>query len=220
MMDESGNSNGNFQLADLLGVDFAGDFSGRINYLGDEKILADNRAVLVNAHPGTKVSAYLSFPDFPVRDPDFYASIHSDPPSAKVSGFPGLTENIYGKGKCVYLASPFLAKRQYTQKEFGKKLFAGYLPQMVKEARNLPASAEVTVLQSSDGGKFILCIVNYQDELPPVPLHEVELTIELPEKITSVIRVLDGSLPLYELDGNVLKLKIPEIHSGEFYILE
>lgn len=219
LQDMAGNCGGDFQLADVFGLDFSGVSPEGISYLGEENILAPGRAVLTKARPGTTVAATLTFPDFPYRDPEHYASIHSDPPGKK-SNFPGLTHHVFGRGQCIYLASAALLPRQYTQREFGKRLFARYLPQFVTASRNLPGSAELTLLAGNDPGEHLLCLVNYQDELPPVPLRDVKITLRLPFAVRQVVRVADNTSVAFAQTPDGFTLDISVVEAGEFYLLK
>ena len=116
--------------------------------------------------------------------------------------------------------SYFGLPRQFTQREFGKRLFARYLPQFVAASRNLPGSAELTLLAGKDPGEHLLCLVNYQDELPPVPLHGVKITLRLPFTVRQVVRVADDTLVPFAQTPDGFTLDIPVVEAGEFYLLK
>ena len=219
LRDESGRTSGNFQLSDVFGVDFTGKYSDIITYFGDDLILSNGKAPLVKAAEGTLVRSVFTFPDFPYHDPDHYASIHSDPPGYKTD-YPALTVHPYGAGKCIFLAPPVFLLRQYTQQEFGNRLFREFLPQLVVHSQNLPESAEVTLLASNDQSCHLLCIVNAQDELPLIPLREVSLQLALPFSVRRITRVADKSEVKFCSENDLVCFSIPEIHAGEFYLLE
>ena len=219
LRDRFGNTTGNFALSDVFGVSATGRESGRISYLAfeDEMILSDLPAPLVNA-TGATVKGVVNLPDFPVDDPERYASIHSNPPG-KNSGYAGYTVNTYGKGKAVYIYSSFLTLRQYTQQSFAKNLLAEYLPEFVVYEENLPGSAEVTKLKSADGKTILTGIVNYQDELPNLPLYGVKITLKLDEGFVpaSVRRASDGKECSFSTDGSLLTLEIDRLGDGEIF---
>ena len=219
LRDEAGRTSGNFQLADVFGVDFTGEYSDHMTYFGDDLILSAGKAPLVKAREGTLCRAVFTFPDFPYHDPDHYASIHSDPPGFRTD-HPALTVHQYGAGKCVFLAPPVFLLRQYTQQEFGKRLFGEFLPATVVDSRNLPESAEVTLLASQDGSCHLFCIVNAQAELPVIPLRDVSLRLALPFPVRKITRVADGSEVGFDRENGLIRFTIPEIHAGEFFLLE
>ena len=219
LRDRFGNTSGNFALADVLGVNYSGSDSDRISYLasGGTLLLANLSAPLVNA-AGAEVKGVVNLPDFPVDDPEKYASIHSNPPG-KNTAFAGYTVNSFGKGKAVYIYSNFLALRQYSQQTFAKELLAELLPQFVISSENLPGSAEVTKLKSADGKTILAGVVNYQDELPNLPLYDVKLTLKLDDGFApaSVRRASDGKECSFTADGNLVSLKIDRLGDGEIF---
>ncbi len=209
-----GFSNGNFQLAELFGADFTGKYSDTVSFLGEEQILARGKTPLVVSRGGAEVRARLAFPDFPVQNAEHYAAIHSDPPG-KLSEFPGLVVNRYGKGTVVYLAPPILKSCQYTQREFAKKLFAEFLPAPPVTAENLPGSAEITLLADAQGKRKFLTVVNLQDELPPIPLHQVKFTLNIPG-VSQVVSLSTGKALPVTRRGEKIDFTLPEIQAGEF----
>ena len=114
----------------------------------------------------------------------------------------------------------FRKAKGFTQQEFGKRLFGEFLPGTVADARNLPESAEVTLLASNDQSCHLLCIVNAQDELPLIPLREVSLQLALPFSVRRITRVADKSEVKFCSENDLVCFSIPEIHAGEFYLLE
>ena len=212
-----GNSTGNFQLADVFGVDFTGKYSDKVTYSGVEEILARNAAPLASARPGTEVRMKLSMPDFPAGDPELYTAIHSDPPG-EMTDYPALTVNRFGKGKCVWIAAPILILRQNTQRQFGAALFAEFLPQIVSGQSRLNPCAEFTMLKSSDGKEHIVAVVNMQNDLPAIPLTDIELKFKVEFDFKAVIRVSDGKNIDFERDGDCIKIKIPRLEYAEFFL--
>ena len=219
LRDRFGNTTGNFALDDVLGVCATGCDSGRISYLSTngKLILTSLAAPLVKA-AGATVKGVVNLPDFPVDDHELYASIHSNPPG-KDTEYAGYTVNSYGKGKAVYLYSSFLALRQYTQQTFAKELLSEYLPKFVISEENLPGSAEVTKLKSADGKTILVGIVNYQDELPNLPLYNVKLTLKLDEGFIpdSICRASDGEKCEFSADGNTVTIKADRFGDGEIF---
>ena len=217
LYDFYGRSSENFQLADVFGADFAGKYSPSVTYFGEERILSWGEVPLSKAAADAQVRAVLTFPDFPVHDPDHYASIHSDPPGQQATEYSALTVHSFGRGKCVYLAPTVFCLRHYTQQEFGKRLFREFLPQTVLHAENLPESAEVTLLKSEDGASHLFCIVNAQSDLPPVPLHGVELELALPFSVRKIVRVSDWAEVPFRRENGRIAFSVPEIREGEFF---
>ncbi|MBQ0105950.1 MAG: beta-galactosidase trimerization domain-containing protein, partial [Armatimonadetes bacterium] len=210
LYDYKGKTTGNFALADVMGVDFLGEYSPSMNYTGKEKILAKDSAPLVKAGSAA-VLEKLTFPDYPVGDENLYASIHSNPPGEETD-YPAVTENVFGKGKCMWIASPFIMlKNQYTQKEYAKKLFGRYVKGIETD---IPACGEITFLS---GKKKAVCLVNMQNQYPPVPLWNVYLAFET-EKPNRVVKVSDGKEADWEYINGKLTIRAEKLIFGEFFV--
>lgn len=223
LYDRFGNTDGDFQLADVFGVSYTGKDTDKVCYLaaGDELISCSGTCYpLVEAHDGTRVDGTVTLPDFPVNDPELYASIHSNPPGV-ATAYAGLTEHIYGSGRCVYLYSGLLAERQYAQQSFGETLFRRHLPMFVTASRNLPASVELTLLECAAPGTLLLGMVDYQEELPNITLADVELTVKLPEGFTPkrVRRTSDGKTVPFRFTGGELALTFDRFRDAELFEL-
>ena len=218
LCDRFGNTSGNFVLADIMGVDYSGNDSGRISYtqMDGKLILANTPAPLVSSNTAS-VKGFVNLPDFPVDDHENYASIHSNPPG-KTTGFAAVAVNDCGKGKCVYIAASFMMLRQYTQQTFAKELLKQFLPVFVTASENLPGSVEITRLRSKDNSTVLLGVVNYQDELPNIPLHNVSISFDAGFVPKSVRRASDGAECSFSiLSGTTVNLEIPRLGDGEIF---
>ncbi|MBR4676283.1 MAG: beta-galactosidase trimerization domain-containing protein [Victivallales bacterium] len=217
--DRFGGGAGDFALTDVFGIHFTGDYSPEITYTGEELISAKGKVPLVQVEATTEVRALLTFPDFPVGDSDSYASIHSNPPASKPSTFPAITLHTFGKGRCYWMAAPILQNRQYTQQVFMQRLCSEFLPVFV-EAENLPGSTEVTFLKSQDGAGHLLCLVNYQDELPVIPLHNVRLKLHLEFTPKAIRRVSNGAMVPFAIEDGIVVFSLAKLDEGEFFWIE
>ncbi len=219
LYEKNGSTSGNFQLRDVLGVDYSGNNTDQMSYLNcsDGLICAMGSAPLVKARLHTKVQGKVTLPDFPINNPEKYASIHSNPPGITTT-YDGLTENVFGKGQCIYLYSSLLALGNDSQQQFGRQLLSR-LPRTITTSQNLPKSAEIMILKSTTGNALILTIVNYQDELPNIPLRDLKLSVRLPHGFSAdrVFSVLYQKNIPFETCGNHINLEIPELEYGDFF---
>jgi hypothetical protein len=218
LRDFNGNSSGNFALADVFGVDANAALSDTVTYFDDERILASGRAPLVTARATTEVRATLTEPYFPAGDTERYSSIHSNPPG-RDTGHAALTVNRFGQGICVYCATSFIKERHHSQLTFGRKLFGEFLPRLLIHSQNLPGSTELTLLKSQTGREYLLTLVNYQDELPPIPLYDVKLTLRLPFRMARAHKVSDGTGITFRTEGENTIFTFSKIEAGEFLII-
>lgn len=219
---DKGQYSGNFILADVFGVNDSGRDTETCSYLALPGCFLSSDGISPLATASTaKVHAFVNLPDFPVNDPVHYASIHSNPPG-KTTVFTGLTEHQYGRGKCFRFHSNLLGIRRHSQQEFSRNFLRVHLPPFVTESENLPNSTEITLLKSTTSDSLLLGIVNYQEELPNIPLLGIHLTIRLAgqDKIRKIIRASDGREVAFRQENGLLSFEIPRLENGEILELQ
>lgn len=218
LYEPDGKTTGDFGLADVFGISFSGNRAKAFHYLSFA-----HRRWLVSAHAsaplvtatGAEVLATIVEPVF---DPaaEQYASIHSNPPGVSTP-YAGLTVHAVGKGRCIYLSSPVLALQQDAQQVFGEWLFRQYSPSALVLETNAPPCVEVTVNRSTTGNAYLIGLVNYQRELPNVPVHALTLTLSLPgaARPTACTRISDGKPAACSVSKGALTLSVPCLETLE-----
>lgn len=218
LQDETGRSTGNFQLAEVMGVDYTGSYCPKVNYLatndGDCVLCATSAAPLVSAHGDTQVLGRVALPDFTPRDPDNYASIHSDPPG-EPSQWAGWSEHQYGKGRCIYLFSGLLAQQQHSQKELGRRIFQE-LPGKIIQAPALHPAVEVTLLRGQDGTLLLNAVAAFQP-LPNPALYNQQLRVQLPLgfQVGRVTLASNGNSPAWKVEDGWLEVTLDILQDVE-----
>jgi hypothetical protein len=203
-------------LESLSSVTLSGEMSQRFHYLyfsdADELISCNRAAPLAQAGEAL-VLAEIVEPLFDPDDNEHYASIHSNPPG-RMSGSVGLSVRPYGLGRCVYLASPLLAVRHEAQQAFAVRLLREYAaPGRVLET-NAPPAVELTVLQSTREEACLIGLVNWQHELPNVPVQNLEITLTQNQKPREV-RTVSGKTLRWDYSPGVLKLALDCLETVE-----
>ncbi len=215
-----GSGSGDFALADVFGVSFCGKMSRRVNYLvvgGEQKeVLCNQPAPLVRLN-GARPLAGLSEPLF---DPDAknYTSIHSNPPG-RDTGCPGMTLHEFGKGRCIYIAPAVMALQQDSHQTFVEAILREFAPAPEVAETNMPVAVEITLLE---GQKSVLVgLVNYQKELPNVPVHDLRVKLRLGEKRPQrCSKVSDGQMLDFSFEDGLLEFSIPELETIEMVEIE
>ena len=218
LYEPDGTSTGDFGLADVFGVSYAGAKAKRFHYLSFSA-----RRWLVSSHAGAPLvkadgARVLAQIVEPLFDPDAeqYASIHSNPPGV-ATAYAGLTVHAFGKGTCVYLSSPVLSLQQDAQQTFGAWLFREYSPSGIVLDTNAPPCVEITVNRSTTANAYLIGFVNYQRELPNVPVRDITVTLRLPgvSTPTACTRVSDAMPMDVELRDGALVLEVPCLETLE-----
>ena len=212
-----GSTSGDFALADVFGVSYSGKLSRRINYLhlpGEQNLVSCNRKAPLVTLAG---AAQLASLDEPLFDPDdlaHYASIHSNPPG-RSTGCVGLSVHAYGKGRCIYLAPPVLALQQAAQESFGAWLLQEYTPAPLVVRTNAPAAVEITLLRSTTASAWLVGLVNYQKELPNIPVQNLQVSLRLPQGVPATTCTSNNTpLPFTFTDG-ILSFTLPLLETLE-----
>lgn len=220
LMSPEGSTSGDFALADVFGVSAIGTKTSRFHYLSfsNRNWLISSREVAPRVKAtSANVIAYIIEPVF---DPDdsAYASIHSNPPG-RTTEYAGLSVNNFGKGKCVYLSSPVLSFAQDAQQAFGTWLFREYLPASLIIETNAPECVEITLLKSSTTNAYLAGFVNYQKELPNVPVHNFYAVISLPDGAIpeSCTRVSDNVRIELKFELGSIRLDVPVLDTIEMF---
>jgi hypothetical protein len=224
LLEPDGSTNGDFTLTDLFGVSYTGLSSKRVSYLylPDQNlyVACSRPAPLVKATTAT-VLGQVAEPYFDPDDPTRYASIHSNPPG-QLTDYAALTINPYGKGQCIYLYSPILGTQQDAQQVFSEWLVRHYAPSNMLISTNAPTCVEITFLKSPSQDSYLVGFVNYQRELPNVPIHDLVTRFKLPGMSIpkSCTRVSNGEPLPVTCDDGILSIKIPYLETFEMLELK
>jgi len=224
LLEPDGGTNGDFTLTDLFGVSYTGLSSKRVNYLylPDQNlyVACTRPAPLVKATTAT-VLGLVAEPYFDPDNPTRYASIHSNPPG-QLTDYAALTINPYGKGQCIYLYSPLLGTQQDAQQVFSEWLVRHYAPSNMLISTNAPTCVEITFLKSQDRESYLVGFVNYQRELPNVPINDLVTRFKLPgiNVPESCTRVSDGAVLPVTRDDGINTIKIPYLETIEMLELK
>lgn len=223
LMQPDGSTSGDFALADVFGVSYTGQMSRRVNYLSitaqarpgaDALVSCSQPAPLVKL-AGAELLAELLEPLFDPDDLQRFASIHSNPPG-RATGCVGLALNRFGQGRCIYLAPPLLTQQLDAQQDFGAWLLQGYTPAGLVAGTNAPAAVELTILRSTTADAYLVGLVNYQKELPNVPVSGLKVSLRLADHAPRSCTLVSNGQPLpFSFADGLLHFEIPSLETIE-----
>lgn len=203
-------------LTELTSVTLTGALSRRFHYLHfsdmDELISCNRPAPLAEAGEAL-VLAEIVEPFFDPDDNEHYASIHSNPPG-RATGCVGLSVRPFGLGRCVYLASPLMALRHESQQAFTMRILRDFAAPGAVLETNAPPSVELTVLRSTCQDAGLVGLVNWQQELPNVPIRDVLLVLAWPEK-PSTVQTVSGASLTWTYASQKLEIVVPILETIE-----
>ena len=67
----------------------------------------------------------------------------------------------------------------------------------------------------------MLCVVDCQQELPNIPLHNIKFSVNLPDGVipVSVHRATDGAEHPFNFDKGRMSIEIPSLKDAEFFTI-
>ena len=223
-----GSRRGNFLLADVFGISHAGETKEQFTYIAPTsqgQILFEDytyvypmgfpgKQVLVTQQTGAEVLGEVVIPYTDPADPHHFASIHNNPPGIW-TGNPALVLNRFGLGKCIYSS---IDLEQY---EFSRDLFNNLIQFLVGPysiETNAPKSVEITVYNQAETSRFNLRFLNFQKELPNIPVDDIHIQLRIQDKSPKQVSLLPDRSPLpfqvkKEDGGITLDFSLPRLET-------
>jgi Hypothetical glycosyl hydrolase 6 len=219
-----------FQLADVFGAGLVrADWSDRVHFLapteegrgefagwtrGQPPILR-GPGFEVRAAPGASVLATTTLP-WPAPEPTQFSSIHSDPPWEETPN-PEVVLNRFGKGRCIYCASPLEDAPGLAEGFVAliRRLHGGF----AFEA-DAPAWVELSLFSQPERGRHVLSLLSFQAEQPPLPVDGISVRLRIPAKVAAVRELPGGATVPHRLDGDTLVIDAPRLETLALFALE
>ncbi|MBM3999279.1 MAG: hypothetical protein FJ297_07030 [Planctomycetes bacterium] len=230
VVDTSGRLRSDFALADVFGVHLLeANWGARTRYLRptdsgkpffaefDERYPAFCTApgFRIRAAEGADALAMTTLP-WPAPDPSRFASIHSDPPWVATDE-PEIVRNRFGKGVCVYAATTL--ERQEILRDVFLALLRDLCPNRRVEI-SAPSCVEGTLFHQPDRKRYVLSLVNFQKDLPNIPIDGIEARVRLGETITAVTSIPDGRILRMARKSDETVFGLPRLGTLAVYALE
>ncbi len=216
----------NFLLAELLGVDYLGETDETVTYLAPSAgaealfwghcrkypLMISDRQAKVRAGAGTSTLATLTLPFSRPGDTVRFSAAISNPPGIETE-FPSLVMKSCGSGKTIYSSAGI----EMMEHESHRSIFVGLIRMLmsrppVYELLDAPKSVEATVFHQAAHNRFIINLLNFQQELPNIPVDGIRIRLSLPgRKIKQLLKLPDEEGLDYSFDGNILTFTAPRL---------
>jgi beta-galactosidase GanA len=220
LITEGGVRQPDFMLGEVFGVRYQGETKERFTYVAPETAYTrlmpeyskkypfglDESQTIVSANPGSQVLAKIVLPYTDPADYKHFASIHSNPPGVETT-YPSLILHTYGKGQVIYSAS-CLEGAEYACSIFINILKLFQVP-FTFEA-DAPGAVEVTVFDQPDQKRLVINLLNFQKDLPNIPVNGAKVRIRLSGKTPgNLLRLPESSEFTYSYWNDVVEWEVP-----------
>ncbi|MBC8534746.1 alpha-L-fucosidase [Yeguia hominis] len=196
-------------LGDVFGVEKIGLTKEDITYIaptaagqtllpmGSEKypIAVCDQQQLVTAAADATVLATTTLPYTVPSDHSKFASIHSDPPGIPLEN-PAVVLHSYGKGRVIWTAAPLESMGQESQDQAVLSLVRSLLGKPCAFSMEAPPAVEAVEFWQEDHDRAIVTLINLQTLTPPVPVHDIRLTVNLNGKTLKRACLLPDCVPV------------------------
>jgi len=223
LVKNTGQRQPDFMLGDVLGVSLTkADWTDREHYITptkdgspdfpgwDAKYPAFVRGPTMDVHPlsGATVLGTRTLP-WAAPEARRFSSIHSNPPW-QATDQSEVVYHRFGQGAAIYSAS--LLEENETLQESFVCLLRRLCARPTFEVTAHPA-VEVSLFRQTDRRRYLLNLLNFQRELPNIPLDGITVRLRLPEQVESV-RVLPGddALRLHRV-GSTVSFTAPRLET-------
>ncbi len=183
-----------------------GDFSGGY------PAFARTTGQAVGLRPGSGSAASILAATtlvWPTDDPTRFASIHSNPPWRKTDQ-PEVVFNRFGAGSCIYCASPLEAVES----------LSGTIVRLVRRLNDrfrfeadAPAAVELTLFYQPERHRYRLSLVNFQKDLPNIPVTEIPVRLRLPENVMQIVELPGGRKVEHSEANGVVRFTVPRLET-------
>jgi len=240
LVDPRGRLQPDLMLGDVFGVSMQGGASGAAiggdtwrprehyiaptpagqSFFGEYSIkypaFATGYRVQVEALPGTQVLATTTLP-WPAPDPLRFSSIHSNPPWEATS-WPEVVLHRFGQGRVVYCSSvletaPGLSG---TLIKLLRALYDAY-----RFEADAPASVEVTLFHQPERGRYVLSLVNFQKDLPNIPVDGIRVRLRLGNaQVARVVQLPNGNEIEHQVEEGVVTIAVPLLETLAMFAVD
>ncbi len=230
LVDKDGQQHSDFMLSDVFGVSVRNaDWSPRHHYVSPTDagehffagfdrtypVYCEDYGFQVTPHANAEILATTTLP-WPAPDPSRFSSIHSDPPWRPTNN-PEIVSHRFGKGLAIYCSSP--VENLPTMADAFVRLVR-YLEDEYRFEASAPACVEVTLFHQPERSRYRLSLVNFQDDLPNIPVEGIEITLRLDEVVQRIVEIPTGKVIPHLPRGGHICFQVPRLTTLGMYAVE
>ncbi len=213
-----------FLLTHLFGVSYLGETKESFTYMapveGANHLFSGysqkyplglaGSQIMAEVKKDVKVLGKIVLPYTDPKDTNRYASIHSNPPGINTD-YPAVVLNQFGKGKVIYVSGDL------ENSDLHRKIFINLIKLLVNSfsfEANAPQSVEITAFHQEDKRRFIINLINFQKELPNIPVDGIEVKMRLDKKSAQRLVMLPEEKELdYKIKNDYAEFTVPRLET-------
>jgi len=221
-------------LSDVVGVAYEGETKETVTYIAPttkgQFLMPDIDANYPLTISGTQirarslgqgeVMATITLPYTDPADGAKFVSIHSNPPGM-VTDYPAMVYSSYGKGKVIWVSTPL----EKEDKELHKSIFAQIIRTLAVNSFSFEADAaaavEVTVFHQLDRKRYVINLINEQEQLPPIPVADIKVRVRTDgrQALRALLLPEEKRVP-FETKGNYTQITVPTLRIFQMLMLD
>lgn len=212
-------------LGDVLGLSAEGETDEKVTYIAptakgralmpgvdrDYPLAISGPQMKVRALNRDEVMATLTLPYTEPADGTRMASIHSDPPGV-AADYPAVIRRPYGKGRVIWVSTPLELADHEPHKTVLAEMVRALAAEPFSFEAEAPPAVEVVVLHQPDRKRYLVSLINEQEQLPPIPVFDATVRVRMNgRKAVRAMLLPDERLLSFSAKGDYAELTVPRL---------
>ena len=233
LLNAAGEKQADFMLADVLGINWVGQTVEEVTYIapvpGSESVFNPCTAaqpltimgsqMLVTARSSAQVLATVTRPYTDPKDPSRFGSAISNPPGIPTA-YPAVVRNRFGKGETLYVAGCLERMEHDAHREILRQLL-GLLAPASLVVTDAPKSVEILLYDQSPDQRLLVAVLNFQGELPNIPVSGSRLRVRLDGRLPSRLRCLPAAADVpFTVSAGYLEFVLPRLDTFLLFAID
>ena len=187
-------------------------------YSQEQPLGLDNTQVRIRPVKEAAILGTLGLPYSDPADVHHYVSIHCNPPGV-LTDQASVVSHDFGKGKTLYVAGDLESNEIY--QAIFIRLIRLLQPEFSWDA-TAPGTVEITCFDQPDKKRVILSLLNFQKDLPNIPVQAVKVRVRLGggEKASSLVLLPRRRKLAFTSHPHAVEFVIPYLETFQMLALE
>lgn len=212
-------------LGDVFGTSVEGETKETVTYIAPT---GRGKAIMASVEPRYPLSIFgpqlkaraldpgdviatLTLPYTDPSDGSRLASIHSNPPGI-ATDYAAMVHRSYGEGKVMWVAAPLEAADQAPHRRVFAKMIEALATAPFSFRAEAPAAVEVIVFHQPDRKRYLVSLINEQEQPPPIPVFDAVVRVRTDGRKPVRAALLPDEEPLpFATKGGYTEIAVPRL---------